>query len=310
MTTTNKAFIDAYKTPPSRSASRLAAEQSQVAAQLASCSEIVLGEPFTFDSIDLPGVAEPEAAEVAETQPAETAQAVPQPSVRRPLSQVQAGELFGLAPTARRTSQPEWPAGCQQLLARAADRFDTLLRQLPSSSTGTLIGVIGAAPGAGCTTTAICLALRSSALGLRAALIDANLTSCGLAAALSLQQFTSWTDTLETGDSILNATYTASEVGVDLLLARSLDQAQLSSTARFRASLGAGSLRRHYDRVIIDLGCPAHDSGQSAADLAAAMGVDILLACRTAACSDDQVASAVAALGDYGVQVGGLIEAA
>ncbi|MCO6046171.1 hypothetical protein NG895_19905 [Aeoliella sp. ICT_H6.2] len=309
MTTTNKAFIDAYKGSPNRVAARLAAEQLQAAEHLMSSTEIVLGEPFNFDSTTLPEPAElDEADQAPQAEPAHPAPH--QPAVRRPLSQVQAGELFGLTPSRTRTSEPQWPEACQHLLARAADRFDHLLRQLPTASTGTLIGVIGAAPSTGCTTTALCLALRSSALGQRVALVDANLPSCGLASMLSLQQFASWTDTLTTGESILNAAHTAPEVGVDLLVSAPLEQAQLESTARFRVSLAAGALRRHYDRVIIDLGCPANDAGQSAADLAAAMGVDFLIACRTAACSDDEVAASIASLGEYGLQVGGLIEAA
>ncbi|WP_425396854.1 tyrosine-protein kinase family protein [Aeoliella sp.] len=301
MTATNKAFIDAYNSSPSRPVARHAPQQPLELEPLMSSSQIVLSEPFTFDSANLPEVqpAQPNATELSDAK---------QPAVRRPLSQVQAGELFGINPAPARTSEPQWPEGCQQLIARAADRFDSLLRQVPSSSTGTLIGVAGVAPGVGCTTTALCLALRSSALGLRAALVDANLPSFGLGKMLELDHYTSWTDALVTGESILNTAHTATEVGVDLLLARSLPDAQLSSTARFRTSLAAGALRRQYDRVVIDLGCPT--SGQSAADLAAAMGVDYLIACRTPAANDDQVASTVAAMGEFGVQVNGLVEAA
>ena len=119
MTATNKSFIDAYKTSPTRTATRLAPEQPQPVAPVLGGSEIVLGEAFSYDSINLPPVHETTATEAAatEAQVAEPRRHAPQqPAVRRPLSQVQAGELFGLQPQPTRTSQPQWPEACQELI--------------------------------------------------------------------------------------------------------------------------------------------------------------------------------------------------
>ncbi len=230
-------------------------------------------------------------------------------SVRRPLSAVQADELFGFTRSAAYGCEPRWPESCQQLLALAADRYDSVIRSLPAGNAGTLIGIVGTVPQSGCTTTAICLALRTAALGFKAALVDGNLGQGGLAAALEVDHFQSWGGLLATSESVASAIQSAGDVGVDLLLTDPLLQPVLESTARFRASLAAGMLRRKYERVVIDLGCPPTAGPCLAADLAAAMGIDLLIATAVPTSTATNLDTTIELLDRYGLAAAGVIEA-
>lgn len=304
MTTTNKAFIDAYSgTAGARTVSPIRSDAA--AAVFFGTSEFVsAAAPATIANRD-EQLSEPASATQSATHRAERRPG----AARRPLSQVRAEELFDLHESATETCEPTWPPKCQQLLARAADRYDAVLRKLPGGSTGTLIGVVGAAARSGCTTTAICLALRSSALGFTTALVDGNLAHGGLAAALDMQHFTSWGKLLGTSASIASAVHPVEAVGVDLLLTNPLAAQSLEATARFRASLAAGVLRRKYERIVIDLGTPGPGEADLVADLTAAMGIDYLIAAATPQTSANDLLAARAALSEFGLNLAGVIEA-
>ena len=106
-----------------------------------------------------------------------------------------------------------------------------------------------------------------------------------------------------------SAILSADDDGVDLLLTEPLAESRLESTSRFRASLAAGLLRRKYQRVVIDLGCPQHIGGSMVADLTAAMGLDHIIATTTPATTTDQLDTTRTALADIGLTIAGVIEA-
>ena len=158
MNTTNKAFIDAYNQAKRRMPVQ-PVRIGELADELLATGEMVSATAVNIADLPIPD------------QRVDRAEAAP----RRPLSAVQADELFRFDPPAAEQSQPRWPELCQQLLAEAAERYDAVLRMLPASHTGLLIGIVGVEPRSGCTTSAICLALRSSALGYDTLLVDGNL---------------------------------------------------------------------------------------------------------------------------------------
>ena len=305
MTSTNQAFIDAYRSG-ARNQRVSPIRTGEDAQTFFAGGEIVAAT--VSSTVDL------EQAEVAPPHSVSTDEA---PSIdrdrrtaRRPLSQVQAENLFELPQPDSAAFDPTWPEQCQELLAKAADRYDTVLRKLPSQATGTLVGIVGTGGQTGCTTTAICLALRSSALGHRVALVDGNLSHGGLAAALEVDSYASWARVLASNAPIATAIQSAEDVGVDLLLTEPIGTPTLEATARFRASLAAGVLRRNYERVIVDLGSPTASKVNLVADLTAAMGIDFLIATATPNTTDNDLKATAAALSEFGLNLAGVIEAA
>ena len=293
---TNKAFINAYNTP--------------VRPPIA---PVLTAEPeLTFNTSELvfTGVYTPPVATEETSTTSEAAEAIP--TKRKPLSQVRAETMLGVRqdpPHPVASSTPQWPLACQQLLARSADKFDAVLRMLPSHSPSTLVGVVGASDGSGCSTTAICLALRSSALGFNTLLMDGNLSQAGLAKQLQVGRFTCWLDKLVTGQAIESALVRGDASGVDLLLGNTVEANELEAEPRFRASLAAGTLRRKYQRVIIDFGRANDRQAKLTADLAAALGVDFLLATASPATTEAHLSSTVASLDQQGLKLAGVIEA-
>ncbi len=325
MTTTNKAFIDAYNLSPTQSGAR-PRQRGPLNHELLGTSEWVSATARVDEmhsglpSGALPNVGQPSSyAHTSSTLEISTLDTTTLETpridrgagaVRRPLSAVQADELFQFPQTERQGCEPCWPELCQNLLAQAADRYDAILRKLPNGGAGTLIGIVGAAAESACTTTAICLALRSSALGYTAALVDGNLTHGGLASVLQVDHFLSWAKLLNTSTSVATAVHSAEEVGVDLLLTDPLPTPVLESTSRFRASLAAGVLRRKYQRVVIDLGCPTQGDACLVGDLAAAMGIDFLIATATPSTTAGDLAATSAAMEQCGLELAGVVEAA
>lgn len=334
MNTMNKAFIDAYQSPRTTQPQPVVPEGEYDSFEyetFVGTSELVSA---TATVLRIDG-GHAEASSNAPHQRPNTKPATPQSvfgmgktsvGARRPLSTVQA-EREGRAdatsveaPASHSRAltggnifepvEPCWPEECQQLLATAADKYDAVLRMLPASSAGLLLGIVGDAVASGCTTTAICLALRSAALGYSTILVDGNLPQPDLACALKCSQYSSWGELLATSQSIATAIQSNGQGDVDLLLTGPNSIAELNAPARFRASLAAGLLRRKYQRVIIDLGQPRASDECLAADLAAAMGVDFLFATTAPTSQADNLASACAVLAKHSLEIAGVLQAA
>lgn len=306
MSSTNKAFINAYKQP----ARRATAPEASATSELATAH--LAGPYCDYATAHAGDFSHAESFDTS-TLSCDTPTAEPRPAIaptpKRPLSEVQAEHIFGFTQRRVETNRPQWPEVCQGLLARAADGYDTLIRQLPDGTSGTLVGLVGVAPEAGGTTTAICLALRSAALGHNVALMDGDLAGGQLAATLRIHHPACWLSALEAGVSITSIASTADDVGVDLLLAGKSHEGGLTSTARFRASLAAGMLRRSYQHTFVDLGSIRPDSAETIADLAAAMGLDYLIATTTPRHAQS-LGDAVAALAEHNLTFAGVVEAA
>jgi len=344
MSTTDKAFIDAYKTTNGRR-QRMSATSNAGAEPAESTSNFVEYETFVGTSEVVSATASTLRLDASHDEhypapphnpPTHEPISSPTPKsvfglgkaggVRRPLSAVRA-ERSGKAldgsgetndTTSAKTAQgnifepmgPTWPAECQQLLASAADKYDAVLRMLPSSNAGLMVGIVGDAAESGCTTTAICLALRSAALGYSTVLVDGDLTHPCLAKSLRHGSYTGWGELLGTSQSISAAIESTGEGDVDLLLAGPHSTEQLEAPARFRASLAAGLLRRKYQRVIIDLGCPTTSSKSLAAELGSAMGIDFLFATTAPTSPAEQMTSTCDLLSKHNLEIAGILQAA
>ena len=160
----------------------------------------------------------------------------------------------------------------------AAAQYDEALRSLCSTHDGTLLlGVLSSRPKTGCTTAAICLALRAATLGLRPLLLEA--TSASLADQLGMSTKTGWWPLTVRRESPLRAAHFDARSGVAVLPSGDALPDEIEPAELFELASAIGTLRQKHRIVIVDLG--AVDTPTSAARttrLSSAMGIDRLIA--------------------------------
>jgi Mrp family chromosome partitioning ATPase len=166
-------------------------------------------------------------------------------------------------PQVDRTFQPgttvpafRWPSVCRAAWQRSAADYERVAKLLIAqrASERRLIGVAGLRPGDGCTTTLLCLAAAATSRDRRVILVDANFHSPQLAAQLGVEPIAAWQDVLAHGLSVDEAVIRAEDDRVDLLPldGRRVDGPKL--VAGLQTSVTAGVLRYAYDLVLLDLG--------------------------------------------------------
>lgn len=233
---------------------------------------------------------------------------------RQTLASLLAGESSRSAGTHQAPGQndsgsPRWPTICQQLLADVSCEYDTLLRAtVATSSTGMLLGVTGVTPQSGCTTTAICLALRAAALGKSTLLVDADWDRPNLASILELQPSEPWPSLIRQGRPVTEGFLSRGDAGVDLLLNAKGNVLDVDATNTLRLTLAAGAMRRKYQCVIFDLGCVAdeHPGGR----IATALGIDQVLLVANPTSTDREVELACSSIERRRMALHGILQAA
>lgn len=204
---------------------------------------------------------------------------------------------------------PRWPVICQHLVSEVGREYDSLLRSLTETAgTGVLVGVGGVAPKGGCTTTAICLALRAAALGKSTLLVDADLDQPDLASMLGLKSPEPWPNLIKQGRPLMDGILFKRDVGVDLLLNAKGASVGDDAASTFRLGLAAGALRRKYQCVIVDLGLLADE--RAGAYVASAVGVDHVLLVAGPDSSDREVDLALGCIEHRQLAVSGILRAA
>lgn len=126
----------------------------------------------------------------------------------------------------------------------------------------TVVGVAGAASGAGCTTTAVCLARLVADAGKKVALVDGDFVTAGLARELGLAIELGWDDVLAGRVPLAEAAVLSLADRISLLPLASGGTPAAEKVDGVHGSVTAGVLRYHHDLVLIDLGS-AVDSVQS-----------------------------------------------
>ena len=117
-----------------------------------------------------------------------------------------------------------------------------------------LIGVMGAARGVGCTTLVGCLARLLVQAGKTVAIVDGDFTRPALAQQLGLAVETGWEDVLSGRTPLAEAVVHSLDDSLALLPLVQGGAAAAEKLGAIHASVTAGVLRYHYDMVLFDLG--------------------------------------------------------
>lgn len=151
--------------------------------------------------------------------------------------------------------------------ADAARALRTNLRFLAATDRARVVVVAGATPGVGATTTAVDLAAAAADVGLRVLLVDADLRTPHVAAALALPAEAGLSDVLAGGHDLEDALHRWGSPAVDVLAAGAEPPSPSELLASPRAQRLLPALAERYDLVVLD--APAVLGPTDAAALAA-----------------------------------------
>lgn len=151
----------------------------------------------------------------------------------------------------------QWPAVCQTLVAKHAERFDKLALELcRASAIGQKVTAIsGLRRGEGRTTLALCLAQRLAASRAKVVLVDADFCNPSLATQLQIVLDGGWETALSLtgGDQLWEHVIESITDRVGLALLGS-EVANEPTPAGFRISSVLSQLAENYDVVLVDAG--------------------------------------------------------
>jgi Mrp family chromosome partitioning ATPase len=150
-----------------------------------------------------------------------------------------------------------WPSICRLLAQECRVELDSvgdlLLSQAEQESS--IIGMAGLFPRSGATTTLIALAARLALRKRRILLVDGNFQRPQLAASLDVVPTASWQEVLVGGAPLSDAIVRAADDSIDVLaLEADSPEDVLRLVAGPQVEAGAGTIRRHYDLTLVDLG--------------------------------------------------------
>ncbi len=171
-----------------------------------------------------------------------------------------------------------WPEICADLLAEAAPQYDGALRNLVAAHPESLVlAIVATRPKLGCTTTAMCLALRAATLGMRPLLLEASDSHLGQQLGMSADN--GWWQLATRRDSPLRAIRFDARSGVAVLPTGAPLPAQVDSATMFELGSICGTLRQKHRAIVVDLGVITSPTESARAGrLLSAIGVDSILA--------------------------------
>lgn len=176
----------------------------------------------------------------------------------------------------------QWPAVCRTLLQKTGPQLDQVTRLLwtRAAEGKSLIGVFTLFAGGGATTTAQCLALRAAARGGRILVGDANFRTPHLAQSLEAVPTAGWEEVLKNSSPLADAVIHSTDDNIDVLALGprpAKDPHALASG--LQATATAGMLRHAYELALLDLGTFFDPASQSVLlELVRNMGLDAAVA--------------------------------
>lgn len=150
-----------------------------------------------------------------------------------------------------------WPEVCRALSRHCGEQLDEVADLLVNHAAAgrSLVGILGMTPGRGATTTALCLAARLAERRRRVILVDGNFCYPRLAKWLEVEPTAGWQDVLKHGAPLTDAVVRATDDHLDLLaLGEKIPNDALRLAAGLQAVVTAGVLRHAYDHVLVDAG--------------------------------------------------------
>jgi Mrp family chromosome partitioning ATPase len=148
-----------------------------------------------------------------------------------------------------------FPAACGELLGRAGHDWDRFTEQLieQMGQGQKCIAVTGIARGDGSTTVSLTLAKHVAARGLRPVVVDADPQNPALARSCGVSVQTGWNDLVSSELPLGEALIMAVEDGVTLMPWRGGGVPLAQLTESLRTASIFGTLREHYDLVLLDM---------------------------------------------------------
>lgn len=270
MSTTNKAFIKAYRqdeaqarptATPAAASPRHDAAEREIAASARAHSAAIERLNAARNSLGAAvphHAASPTAAREREKRPLSSFIAPPQP-VAQPIQERRFDEAEDHSEFQPGTTVAsfQWPAVCRALLQKSSLQFDQVIRLLwaRAGEGKTLFGIFSLFRGGGATTAALCLASRAASRGRRVAVGDANFRSPHLAQSLDAIPTAGWEEVLKHSAPLTDAIIRSTDDNVDVLaLGSRLAKDPQSLVAGLQASVTAGVLRHTYELSLLDLG--------------------------------------------------------
>jgi Mrp family chromosome partitioning ATPase len=148
----------------------------------------------------------------------------------------------------------DWPAAASDLLSRASRQWDQFIDRIIEGTTQghKTIAIASADRGDGRTTVALALAKHAAGRGLRLVAVDADLENPALARSCGVRAHTGWDDLAASELPLGEALISAIEDGVTLLPWRGPAAALADLGGSLRVAGIFGTLREHYDLVVLD----------------------------------------------------------
>ncbi len=282
MSTTDQAFLRAYRDPAAKPRPIAAAARSQMAQPLASPVPVPSSTPEStvveigleqlplerFATIHVaagaaipaphadfsPRLAESPAAAL----PGGAAGQTRDQSRKRSLSSFTVAVQTAVEPPkpALEVDEVRWPAVCKNLLTSQRIAFEGVQNQLQADlePSHNVIGITAAGRGEGCTTLALCLARHIAAAGGGVALVDADFALPQIAPRLGLSIEGGWETAIEGRNSVWEVMIESKADRLAILpLMPNLSNDGLRKSA-FRAATDLHELAEQYDMVIVDVG--------------------------------------------------------
>jgi len=205
-----------------------------------------------------------------------------------------------------------WPEACQELLARATRQWDQFVEQLIDrmSLRQKCIAISSMARGDGRTTVSLALARHVAARGLRPVVVDVDPENPMLAQACGVSARTGWDDLVASELALGEALITNVEEGVTLMPWRGPAVPVAHLCASLRTCGIFGTLREHYDLVLLDtLPLVGRTTMADLAAFASAIRLDALYLIHNArSATREQTAATCAKLRRAALPLAGLIE--
>jgi Mrp family chromosome partitioning ATPase len=205
----------------------------------------------------------------------------------------------------------QWPPVCRALAQQCGGELDRLAQTvLEEAAAGrSLIGILSSHPARGATTIALCLAARLGRPHRRVILVDGNFSRPQVAARLEAAPTGGWQEMLRHRGTLSDAVIRAADDHLDVL---ALDERKPTNAVRLASGLQAvvtaGVLRHAYDVVLLDLGSFFDSESQPILlELVRKMGIDAVLAV-TGPNDASDLAAVAAQLGRSGCELLGSIE--
>jgi len=266
MTTTNRAFIKAYR----NDAPQTAPHHPVVAGQAAALARAAVG------------TSERSVSSASPPHPSSSKQPLSSfldRSGARPLKGRAEANFLRPGTT---VASFHWPPVCRTLAQQCGAQLDHLAEAVISQADKgrRLIGVIALHAGQGATTLAMCLAARLAGRGRQIILVDGNFIRPSLAQTLEVVPTAGLQEVLRHGAPLADAVIRASDNQLDLLaLGTKPSEDKLRLVSSLQMVVTAGVLRHAYELVLIDAGAANDPAAHPILEtLARNLGLDTALA--------------------------------